>query len=182
MLLGAFRSRSPAQLALVGVYLAAIALIVAAPPTVGWVFPPLASQDEPSFGDIPGALARVLGLPDLTLDARLMGLLSFVYAYHYLNWFIKAEVIHWNRIPRGRAIAIAALSLAATVFYFVDFALGFTVLLLVSLMHVLLEFPLNSRSVRELAGLALRRPATPAPIAAPALARAVQPRRRRARR
>jgi hypothetical protein len=182
MLLGAFRSRSPVQFVLVGVYLAVIALIVAAPPTVGWVFPPLASQAEPSFGDIPGALGQVLGLPDLTLDARLMGLLSFVYTYHYLNWFIKAEVIHWNRIPRGRAIAIAALSLAATVFYFVDFKLGFTVLLLVSLMHVLLEFPLNSRSVRELAGLALRRPATPAKIPAPALAKAVQPRRRRARR
>lgn len=178
MLLGAFRSRSPAQFALVGAYLAAVALILAAPPTVGWVFPPLASQAEPSFGDIPGALGRVLGLPDLTLDARLMGLLSFVYAYHYLNWFIKAEVIHWNRIPRGRAIAIAALSAAATVFYFVDFALGFTVLLLISLMHVLLEFPLNSRSIRELAGVALRRPPTPAP----ALAKAAPARRRRAAR
>jgi hypothetical protein len=156
MLLGAFRSRSPVQFALLGCYLAAVALIVLAPPTVGWVFAPLASQAEPSFGDIPGALGKVLGLPDLTLDARLMGLLSFVYAYHYLNWFIKAEVIHWNRMPRGRLIAIAALSAAATGFYFVNFALGFTVLLLVSLMHVLLEFPLNSRSIRELGGLVLR--------------------------
>lgn len=188
MLLGAFRSRSPAQFGLIGVYLAAVALILLAPPTVGWVFPPLASQAEPSFGDIPGALGRVLGLPDLSLDARLMGLLSFVYAYHYLNWFIKAEVIRWNRIPRARLIAICALSAAATVFYFVNFALGFTVLLLISLMHVLLEFPLNSRSIRELAGLALRRPSAPARASTPtstrkpALATAAAPRRRRPRR
>lgn len=173
MLLGAFRSRSPAQFALVGCYLVAVAVIVLAPPTVGWVFPPLASQAEPSFGDVPGALGKLLGIPDLTLDARVMGLLSFVYTYHYLNWFIKAEVIHWNRVPRGRLIAIAALSAAATGFYFVNFALGFTVLLLISLMHVLLEFPLNSRSIRELGGLALR--PTPALATAP-------PRRRRASR
>lgn len=173
MLLGAFRSRSPAQFALVGCYLAAVALIVLAPPTVGWVFPPLASQAEPSFGDIPGALGKLLGVPDLTLDARLMGLLSFVYAYHYLNWFIKAEVIHWNRVPRGRLIAIAALSAAATGFYFVNFALGFTVLLLISLMHVLLEFPLNSRSIRELGGLAFRvSPMAAAPAAMPSGPRA----------
>ena len=174
MLLGAVRSRSPAQFALVACYLVAVAAIVLAPPTAGWVFPPLASQAEPSFGDVPGALGKVLGVADLTLDARLMGLLSFVYTYHYLNWFIKAEVIHWNRIPRGRLVAIALLSVSATGFYFVNFALGFTVLLLISLMHVLLEFPLNVVSVRELAG-ALGRPlglrpaaAAAAPVSSPA--------------
>jgi hypothetical protein len=157
MLLGAFRSRSPTQFALVALYLVAVTLIVAAPPTAGWVYPPLASQAEPGFGGVPGALGQVLGLPDLALDARLMGLLSFVYTYHYLNWFIKAEVIHWNRISRARLAAIVALSAAATGLYFVNFALGFTVLLLISLMHVLMEFPLNSLSIRELAGVALRR-------------------------
>jgi hypothetical protein len=150
MLLGALRSRSPAQFALVGLYLAALALILLLPPTAGWQFAPIARHAQSSFSDIPDALGQVLGLPDLTLDARLMGLLSFVYTYHYLNWFIKAEVIHWHQIPRRRLIAVVVLSVAATAFYFIDFKLGFTVLLLVSLMHVLLEFPLNSLAVREL--------------------------------
>ncbi len=36
---------------------------------------------------------------------------------------------------------------------------GITVLLLVSLMHVLLEFPLDTIAIRELTGLAFGRPA-----------------------
>ena len=43
---------------------------------------------------------------------------------------------------------IAAASLAATGLYFYNYAYGFMVLLLLSLVHVLLEFPLNSISHR----------------------------------
>jgi hypothetical protein len=167
MLLGAFRSRSPAQFALVGCYLVAVVVLVVAPTGAGWRFAPLASHAQSDFGDIPDALGRVLGLPGLSLDARVMGLLSFVYTYHYLNWFIKAEVIHWNRMPKSRLAAIVALSTAATAFYFVNFELGFTVLALVSLMHVLLEFPLNSISIRELAGAVVGGPPLRAATAAP---------------
>jgi len=165
MILGAMRSKSAVQFGLIGAYLAAIVLILAVPPSVGWVYPPLASQAEPSFGDVPGALGKVLGMPNLTLDARLMGLLSFVYTYHYLNWFIKADLIRWNQMPRARLAAIALGCVAATGLYIYNFALGFTVLLLLSLMHVLLEFPLNSRSIRELGQLAMGRkdPAAPSP-------------------
>ena len=165
MTVGALRSRSPVQIALVGAYLAAIVLIVTTPPRAGWLYPPLAHHGQASFGDIPAALGQVLGMPGLTLDARLMGLLSFVYTYHYLNWFIKAEVIGWRRVPRRRLAAIAVLSAAATGFYFINFDLGFTVLLLLSLMHVLLEFPLNSISLRELGRLA--GPRSPPAAAAP---------------
>ena len=159
MLLGAMRTRSLVQFGLVGAYLAALALILIIPPTAGWAYAPLASQAQSDFADVPGAIGQILGLPNLTLDARLMGLLSFAYTYHYLNWFIKAEVIHWNRIPRARLAAVVALSAASTGLYLVNFALGLTVLLLISLMHVMLEFPLNSLSIRELGGLVLR-PAT----------------------
>ena len=109
----------------------------------------------------------MLGLPGLSLDARLMGLLSFVYTYHYLNWFIKAEVIHWNRMPPVRLAAIVVLCCAATGLYIVNFALGFTVLLLLSLTHVLLEFPLNSRSLGELGTLIIGRRSTPTPPPSP---------------
>ena len=92
-------------------------------------------------------------MPDLKLDARLTGLLSFVYTYHYLNWFIKAEVIRWADVPKARLALIAALSLASSAFYFYDYVLGFALLLSLSLMHVLLEFPLNSVSLRQLGAL-----------------------------
>lgn len=150
MLVGALRSRSPAQFALVATYLAGIALIVAWPPSSKTIVPSLANLGATYFGDIAPALGRAIGIPDLRFDARLTGLLSFVYTYHYLNWFIKADVIRWHAVPRPRLLAVAALSAAATALYFYDYELGFMVLLLLSLLHVLLEFPLNSISFRQL--------------------------------
>jgi len=153
MILGAARSRSPAQFALVAAYVAAIILIMAIPPSSATAIPALAALAHDSFGNVPQALGRALGMPDLTLDARLTGLLSFVYTYHYLNWFLKAEVIRWADVPKARLAMIAALSIAATAFYFYDYVLGFALLLSLSLTHVLLEFPLNSVSLRQLGAL-----------------------------
>jgi hypothetical protein len=154
MVLGAARSRSPAQFGLVAAYLVAIVLIMAVPPSAATTIPALARLAHDSFGNVPQALGYALGMPDLKLDARLTGLLSFVYTYHYLNWFIKAEVIRWTDVPKSRLALIAALSIAATGFYFYDYVLGFALLLSLSLTHVLLEFSLNSVSLRQLGALA----------------------------
>jgi hypothetical protein len=154
MSLGAARSRSLAQFGLVAVYLGAIVLIVASPPSSATVIPSLAEFAQESFGNVPQALGQALGIPTLKLDARLTGLLSFVYTYHYLNWFIKAEVIRWADVPKSRLMVVAAFSVGATALYFYDYRLGFAVLLSLSLTHVLLEFPLNSLSVRQLGALA----------------------------
>jgi hypothetical protein len=161
MTLGAVKSRSRAQFGLVGGYLLAIAAILILPPSQGTVIPALAKIGRDYFGDIGPALGAVFGVPHLALDARITGLLSFLYTYHYLNWFIKADVIRWTAVPRPRLIAIAALSLAATGLYFYNYVYGFMVLLLLSLIHVLLEFPLNSLSIGQLGaaiGESVRRP------------------------
>jgi len=153
MMLGAYRSGSRSQAALVLVYLAAIALILLVPPGPMPRSMPLAQLGYRYFGGVAPALGQVLHVPDLRFDSRSTGLLSFVYTYHYLNWFIKADVIGWRRIPVGRLIAIVAFSAAATGLYFYDYAMGFTVLLALSLLHVVLEFPLNTVSIRQLAGI-----------------------------
>jgi len=152
MTLGAFRSRSRMQFALVGFYFVAIALIILLPPSPRTVVPLLADIGTRYFGDIAPALGSVLGIPHLAFDARITGLLSFVYTYHYLNWFIKADVIRWAAVPKPRLAAIAVLSLAATGLYLYNYVYGFFLLFLLSLMHVLLEFPLNSISIRQLGG------------------------------
>ena len=54
------------------------------------------------------ALGRLFGIRDLRLDTRLTSLLAFVYTYHYLNWFIKAEVIHWNQMTKRRLALVVA--------------------------------------------------------------------------
>lgn len=149
MTVGAVKARSLAQGILVVIYVASIVSIVAFPPSSATVMPPLAALAKDYFGDVASALGSVLGIPHLTFDARVTGLLSFVYTYHYLNWFVKADVIRWASVPKPRLIGIATLSVAATALYFYNYAYGFMVLLLLSLIHVLLEFPLNSLSIRD---------------------------------
>ncbi len=85
-------------------------------------------------------------------SAQLFGFLSFAYTYHYLNWFSKAEVIHWNKIPRTRLIAIVVIYAVALSVYVYNFEAGFLLLLFLSVLHVLLEFPLNLRSFAMIAG------------------------------
>lgn len=153
MTLGAWRARSPSQGALVVIYLAAIALILLMPPGPTPRSPILAQLGQHYFGVVAPALGQVLNVPGLTFDPGIRGLLSFVYTYHYLNWFIKADVIGWRRMPPARLVAIGALSAAATGLYFYDYTLGFTVLLALSLVHVVLEFPLNAVSIRQLASV-----------------------------
>ena len=85
--------------------------------------------------------------PTAILVARVLAL---AYLYHYLNWFSKAEVIGWARMSPLRGMLIGAAWIGASALYFRDYLLGFTVLLLLSFLHVVLEFPLNHRSFREL--------------------------------
>lgn len=157
MTLGAMRSRSAVQFGLIGVYLAAVAAIVIVPPSDATHIPVFAKLGKDYFGPIAPSLGQLFGVPDLKFAGRVTGLLSFVYTYHYLNWFIKADVIRWSNMPRPRLIAVAVLSVASTAFCFYDYGLGITVLLLVSLMHVLLEFPLDTIALRELIAIAFGR-------------------------
>jgi hypothetical protein len=165
MILGAYRAGSRAQAVLVLVYLAAVALILLVPPGPLPRSMPLARLGWQYFGGVAPALGQVLHIPSVIFDSRLTGLLSFVYTYHYLNWFIKADVIGWRHIPVGRLAAIVALSVMATGLYFYDYAKGFTVLLALSLLHVGLEFPLNAVSIRQLAGIAAQGFGRPARVA-----------------
>jgi hypothetical protein len=160
MALGAYRSGEKVQWLLVAIYLVAVALILLAPPTAEMVIPAFGEVAREYFANVAPALGRLLGIPDLRFDTRLTGLLAFVYTYHYLNWFMKAEVIHWNKMTKSRLALVVAASGASTAFYFYDLyfndlyfyeiPLGFTVLLAFSLVHVVLEFPLNSLALRQL--------------------------------
>lgn len=157
MTLGALRSGSRIQLGLVGIYLCAIALILVRPPSDHTVVPVLARLGQTYFGGVAPALGQLFGIPNLSFGGRITGLLSFVYTYHYLNWFIKADVIRWTAVPRPRLIAVAVLSAASTALYFYDYAIGIAVLLAISFGHVLLEFPLNGLTFRDLGAAALGR-------------------------
>lgn len=150
MTLGAYRSGSKAQALLVLVYLMAVGIILVVPPSAATQILAFAKAGQEYFGNVGPALGRLLGVPNLRLDTRLTSPLAFVYTYHYLNWFIKADVIRWAEIPRLRLALVTAASTASTALYFYNYAFGFTVLLALSLVHVVLEFPLNSLALRQL--------------------------------
>jgi hypothetical protein len=72
--------------------------------------------------------------------------IAFAYTYHYLNWFSKTRVINWHRISLTRAIIIGIIWAASVTLYFFNYRIGFRWLFMLSLLHVVLEFPLNHRS------------------------------------
>jgi len=71
---------------------------------------------------------------------------AFAYTYHYINWFSKTRVIKWHRITLIRVLIISVIWVASMVLYFYNYRLGLKWLFMLSLVHVILEFPLNQRS------------------------------------
>ena len=149
MLVGYLNSRDRFQMALAIFYVLSIALILVYPPVANasGEFTKLAPR---YFGGVSEALAELIGAENIPLDSRLAGFLSFAYTYHYLNWFIKVRLINWHKVPTMRLATIALLSAAATGLYFFDYGLGISLLFSLSLLHVMLEFPLNAISFRQL--------------------------------
>jgi hypothetical protein len=150
MSMGAIRSGSAAQAVLIILYLLAIGLILMVPPSASIMIPTFAEYGRDYFGGVAPALGRLFGIRDLGLDARLGAVLGFIYTYHYLNWFIKADLLRWFDMPRARMALVGVVSVASTGLYFYDYALGFSILLALGMVHVLLEFPLNALTIRQL--------------------------------
>jgi hypothetical protein len=80
------------------------------------------------------------------LSIILTRLIAFAYTYHYLNWFSKTRIINWHRISLLAGILIGVVWAASVGLYFYNYKLGIRWLFLLSLAHVILEFPLNHRS------------------------------------
>ncbi len=82
-----------------------------------------------------------------TAGIALQRFIAYAYTYHYLNWFSKTNVIRWHQIPKQRLIVILAAWLVSVALYMYSYQVGFIWLVLLSFLHVLLEFPLNFVSV-----------------------------------
>ena len=88
---------------------------------------------------------------------RLVRFLAFAYTYHYLNWFSKTSIIQWHAVPRARLALTGVAWLVSIGLYAVNYDLGLKWLFLLSLIHVLLEFPLNHRCFMEIGSEVRRR-------------------------
>jgi hypothetical protein len=100
------------------------------------------------FDRLYSASTVVFGLSDDAAGVyAFMRLMAFAYTYHYLNWFSKTRIINWHQISRRRLLGIIAIYIGAVILYWINFDAGFIALTVLSMGHVVLEFPLNYRSV-----------------------------------
>jgi hypothetical protein len=75
-----------------------------------------------------------------------MRLIAFAYTYHYLNWFSKTSIIKWHEIPMRRSVMIVGLWLFALGIFAYSYDTGMIALYVLSILHVMLEFPLNHQT------------------------------------
>lgn len=183
ILLGALKHKSPTGIASLVVFAACTALFflirpadLAAAPTNYIVdsYSPLAALnldmlDYLGFADV-GAM-RSQGLAELVFlspaGIMIMRLIAFSYTYHFLNWFSKTSIIKWHEAARKRSVAIVLLWAGSVVLYASNYAIGMRYLYVLSLLHVVLEYPLNHRTFigigDELRKLVASRRAAPVP-------------------
>ncbi len=75
---------------------------------------------------------------------------TWIYLYHYLNWFSKTTVIGWHkRLTKKRAISIGVVWGLSVALYTINYKTGVGIVLFLSILHVFLEFPLNLISIRQ---------------------------------
>lgn len=164
MLLGALKGKSRSGLVTVLAFLVA-ALVTTLAPAVDYVtisdwgrenygaaFHSLTANLLSDFGGVRADRAFRVDLFSHPKAIPVVRFLAFAYTYHYLNWFSKTSIIGWHQIPTSRGVAILAIWAASLGLYFSDYALGLSWLFLLSFGHVVLEFPLNFRTVHGLFG------------------------------
>ena len=100
------------------------------------------------------------GKADLASPAfyKVQSFIAFAYTYHYLNWFSKTSIIKWHQVEKKKFGFSAILWLGSIALFKVDYRLGFAAAGVLSLLHIVLEFPLNFVSIRGIFGAVMPKP------------------------
>jgi hypothetical protein len=150
MLFGAIKSKSRLGLFNATAFLVGAVTLLLIPPSTMYILPELVQANYGFFSGISLAFSEILGQPQISIMSAIASFLAFTYTYHYLNWFSKTSIIEWHKVSVRRAFVIGFLYAGAVGLYLYDYSLGLTVLLSLSFLHVVLEFPLNFRSMQGL--------------------------------
>ncbi len=156
ILFGALKGRSRSGLLSLAVFaVCAVSFFVFVPGTYAWTAGEFVHDNYGSFQQLNAELIRIFGLGpgtslyeiyDSPAGLTVMRLIAFAYTYHYLNWFSKTSIIKWHEVPKSRSLAIVGLWVVSLAIYAWNYQLGFVVLYFLSVLHVMLEFPLNHQS------------------------------------
>lgn len=89
------------------------------------------------------------GLSDLYQSPgakMVMRFVAFVYAYHFANWFSKTKVIGWIDPAKKYGKIVISGWLICVLTFLYDYMTGITLIYVFSMLHVILEFPLNHQT------------------------------------
>ncbi len=159
LLVGALKSRSTSGIISMVVFLAvAIGLFLVNPNPQNHASAGIIERYNSSFLKLNRQIFALLlhkntSVSELNFSAAgilLTRFIAYAYTYHYLNWFSKTSVIKWHLVPRRSLIVTIAIWLSAVILYLTDYKTGLTVLYFLSMLHVILEFPLNFQSFRDI--------------------------------
>jgi hypothetical protein len=147
MVLGAMRAKSFLGYINASLFVVGSVVLLLLPPFEVTLWPSFVSANYSFFAAISEAISQLLPYETGAVVAKMAGFLAFAYTYHYLNWFSKTSIIEWHHISSARAFVIGLLYAVSIGIYMKDYALGLVVLLSLSFLHVVLEFPLNFKSI-----------------------------------
>jgi hypothetical protein len=153
ILFGAMKSRSASGFVSVAVYCGCVAatMVVLSSTPAGQTI----RTNYAAFEQLNHVLLSLAGYARAPLygeaGRRVMQLIAFAYTYHYLNWFSKTSVIRWHEVSKRRAFTIVAIWAVSVALYTYSYRVGFAVLYVLSILHVLLEFPLDHSTIVGLA-------------------------------
>ena len=153
ILFGALKSKSRSGLlSLIGFVLCGLSFFVYAPSALGHTVGDYVRNSYSSFQTLNAELIKIFQLGtgasvseiyESSAGLTVMRFIAFAYTYHYLNWFSKTSIIKWHEIPRSRTAIIVGLWLIALGVYGYSYQAGMLMLYFLSVLHVMLEFPLN---------------------------------------
>lgn len=151
ILYGALKNRSSWGKASFVIYVLCGASFLFFKPAGTMIAPAFVSNNISLFDKVAAYLADLLSFNGWISGRAMLGFLAFAYTYHYLNWFSKVNIIKWDDMPKKRALLLAALYFCSIGLYLYNYATGFVALLFLSILHVIMELPLNVLTIKNLA-------------------------------
>jgi hypothetical protein len=161
VLFGALKSRSRSgAVSLIVFLLCAVSFFVYVPAALGSTVGEYVRHSYGSFQTLNAELIKLFHLGtgaslreiyESTAGLTVMRLIAYAYTYHYLNWFSKTSIIKWHEISRGRTALIVGGWLSSLAVYAYNYDTGMIALYFLSVLHVMLEFPLNHQTFAGIA-------------------------------
>jgi hypothetical protein len=110
-----------------------------------------------NFHQVNYALTRLLGHADgsnwnlqLPIVLKVQTFIAFAYTYHYLNWFSKTSIIQWHKVDKRKMFITLSLWVACCAMFYFNYRIGLAAIYVLSMLHIILEFPLNVASIKSL--------------------------------